>query len=179
MKKIIISLALCLSALAVSARDYSYPVGYYRLQSNHSISTTLLGLEYSYEGRVADRWTLIGRAGIVPLGFTLYTYPDVGVVFDGTMGLGLSFEGRWYSSIARRVKLNRSTYNNSSDFISMRLRASTTPDGADISFTPSYGFRRAIGKHWVQEFTLGPKIGVGSDEYYILPHVQYRIGFVF
>lgn len=103
----------------------------------------------------------------------------MGVVFDGTMGLGLSFEGRWYSSIARRVKLNRSTYNNSSDFISMRLRASTTPDGADISFTPSYGFRRAIGKHWVQEFTLGPKIGVGSDEYYILPHVQYRIGFVF
>ena len=87
MKKMIISLAICLSALAVSARDYSYPVGYYRLQSNHSISTTLLGLEYSYEGRVADRWTLIGRAGIVPLGFTLYTYPDVGVVFDGTMGL--------------------------------------------------------------------------------------------
>ena len=35
MKKMIISLALCLSALVVSARDYSYPVGYYRLQSNH------------------------------------------------------------------------------------------------------------------------------------------------
>ena len=80
MKKIIISLALCLSALAVSARDYSHPVGYYKLQSNHSISTTLLGLEYSYEGRVADRWTLIGRAGLVPVGFTLYSNPYAGVM---------------------------------------------------------------------------------------------------
>lgn len=64
--------------------------------SNHSVSTTLLGLEYSYEGRVADRWTLIGRAGLVPLGFTLATYPGEGMIFSGTMGLGLSFEGRWY-----------------------------------------------------------------------------------
>ena len=60
----------------------------------------------------------------------------------------------------------------------MRLRADTS-GGLNVSFTPAYGFRRAIGKHWVQEFTLGPRVGICNDEYYILPHVQYRIGFVF
>ena len=178
MKKMIISLALCLSALAVSARDYSYPVGYYKLQSNHSISTTLLGLEYSYEGRVADRWTLIGRAGLVPVDFTLYSYPyESG--FSASLGVGASFEGRYYSSIKRRTEMGRSTYNNSSDFISLRLRANTGVDGPEISITPAYGFRRAIGKHWVQEFTLGLRLGVYADDYFFAPHAQYRIGFVF
>ena len=178
MKKIIISLALCLSALAVSARDYSHPVGYYKLQSNHSISTTLLGLEYSYEGCVADRWTLIGSAGLVPVDFTLYSYPyESG--FSASVGVGASFEGRYYSSIKRRTEMGRSTYNNSSDFISLRLRANTGVDGPEISITPAYGFRRAIGKHWVQEFTLGLRLGVYADDYFFAPHAQYRIGFVF
>lgn len=178
MRRIFITLLSCLSVSLLSARDYSEPVGYYRLQSNHSITTTLLGLEYSFEGRVADRWTLIGRAGLVPTGFSLYSSSYAGAGFHGTMGLGVSFEGRWYSSIARRVSKGRSTFNNSSDFISMRLRADTS-GGLNVSFTPAYGFRRAIGKHWVQEFTLGPRVGICNDEYYILPHVQYRIGFVF
>lgn len=47
----------------------------YNLSSNHSVSTTIFGLEYSYEGKVADRWTLIGRAGLVPIGFSAYSEP--------------------------------------------------------------------------------------------------------
>lgn len=178
MKKIFITMALALLALAASARDYSHPVGYYRLQSNHSISTTLLGLEYSFEGRIADRWTLIGRAGLVPVGFTLYSYPN-SCGFNADLGLGASFEGRYYSSIKRRTEMGRSTYNNSSDFISLRLRANTTGDGPEISLTPAYGFRRAIGKHWVQEFTLGLRLGILGDGAFFAPHAQYRIGFVF
>ena len=61
MKKIFLTIIFFLAAVSIYARDYSHPVGYYRLQSNHSITTTLLGLEYSFEGVVADRWTLIGR----------------------------------------------------------------------------------------------------------------------
>ena len=83
-------MTLALVALAATARDYSHPVGYYRLQSNHSISTTLLGLEYSYEGRVADRWTLIGRAGVVPIGFNLYSFPSESG-FNANLGIGASF----------------------------------------------------------------------------------------
>lgn len=165
-------------AIAAEARDYSHSVGYYKLRSNHSITTTLLGLEYSFEGVVSDRWTLIGRAGLVPTGFALYCSPDA-TGFKGYMGLGASFEARYYSSIKRRTNWGKDTYNNSSDFISLRLRANTYDGGPEVSITPAYGFRRAIGKHWVQEFTLGFRLGVNSDSGFFAPHAQYRIGFVF
>lgn len=178
MKKIFLTIIFFLAAVSIYARDYSHPVGYYKLQSNHSITTTLLGLEYSFEGVVADRWTLIGRAGLVPTGFAAYCSPDA-TGFEGYMGLGASFEARYYSSIKRRTEMGKDTYNNSSDFISIRLRANTYDDGPEVSITPAYGFRRAIGKHWVQEFTLGFRLGVNSDSGFFAPHAQYRIGFVF
>lgn len=178
MKKLLITITLIFVALAASARDYSHPVGYYRLQSNHSITTTLLGLEYSFEGVVADRWTLIGRAGLVPTGFDVYSYPE-STGFNGYMGFGASFEARYYSSIKRRTQMGKDTYNNSSDFISLRLRANTLDDGPEVSITPAYGFRRAIGKHWVQEFTLGFRLGITDGGGFFAPHAQYRIGFVF
>lgn len=148
----------------------------YRLRSNHSISTTLLGLEYSFEGRVADRWSLIGRAGLVPTAFTLASTPYTSS-FTGNMGIGLTFEARWYSNIAKRAEYGRSTYNNSSDFVSMRLRANTG-DGLEVSFTPAYGIRRTFGKLWFHEITFGPKIGV-ADGLFLAPHIQYRLGLAF
>lgn len=149
----------------------------YKLRSNHSVSTTLLGLEYSFEGRVADRWTLIGRAGLVPNGFVLFSTPEQ-TSFIGNMGIGLTFETRWYSNIAKRAEYGRSTYNNSSDFISMRLRAMASDGELEISFTPAYGIRRTFGKLWFHEITFGPKIGI-ADGLFIAPHIQYRLGLTF
>ena len=149
----------------------------YNLRSNHSVSTTIFGLEYSYEGRVADRWTLIGRAGLVPIGFSAYSEPHQNSIY-GNMGIGLSFESRWYSNIAKRAECGRSTYNNSSDFVSMRLRANTG-DGLEVSFTPAYGIRRTFGKLWFHEVTFGPKIGVDGSGLFLAPHIQYRLGLAF
>lgn len=149
----------------------------YNLRSNHSVSTTIFGLEYSYEGRVADRWTLIGRAGLVPIGFSAYSEPHQSSIY-GNMGIGLSFESRWYSNIAKRAECGRSTYNNSSDFVSMRLRANTG-DGLEVSFTPAYGIRRTFGKLWFHEVTFGPKIGVDGSGLFLAPHIQYRLGLAF
>lgn len=184
MKRTLLFIAITLCAINAEARrkpieerpqdqiTYSY-----ELRSNHSISTTLLGLEYSFEGRVADRWTLIGRAGLVPTAFAISSTPYAST-FTGNMGLGLTFEARWYSNIAKRAEYGRSTYNNSSDFVSMRLRANTS-DGMEISFTPAYGIRRTFGRLWFHEITFGPKIGIANDELFVAPHVQYRIGLAF
>ena len=150
----------------------------YDLRSNHSVSTTLLGIEYSYEGKVADRWTLIGRVGIVPTGFIAMSVPEE-TFFAGDMGLGLSFEGRWYSNIAKRAQYGRCTYNNSSDFVSMRLRANTYDEGLEVSFTPAYGIRRTFGRLWFHEMTFGPKIGVNDNGLFLAPHIQYRLGLAF
>lgn len=184
MKRTLLFIAITLCAINAEARrkpieerpqdqiTYSY-----ELRSNHSISTTLLGLEYSFEGRVADRWTLIGRAGLVPTAFAISSTPYAST-FTGNMGLGLTFEARWYSNIAKRAEYGRSTYNNSSDFVSMRLRANTS-DGLEVSFTPAYGIRRTFGRLWFHEITFGPKIGIANDELFVAPHVQYRIGLAF
>ena len=43
--------------------------------SNHSISMTILGLEYGYEQRLGGHWSIIGRAGIVPQQISLYAIP--------------------------------------------------------------------------------------------------------
>ena len=149
----------------------------YALRSNHSVSTTIAGLEYSYEGKVADRWTLIGRAGLVPIGFSALGSAHSSSL-NTEMGFGLSFEGRWYSNIAKRAEYGRTTYNNSSDFISMRLRANTS-NGIEISFTPAYGIRRAFSKLWFHEVTFGPRIGIDGRGPFVSPHIQYRIGLSF
>lgn len=183
MKRILIFIAITLCTINAEAkrkpieeRPQDQITYSYELRSNHSVSTTLLGLEYSFEGRVADRWTLIGRAGLVPTAFAVASQPYAST-FTGQMGLGLSFEARWYSNIAKRAEYGRSTYNNSSDFISMRLRANTG-DGLEVSFTPAYGIRRTFGKLWFHEITLGPKIGI-ADGLFLAPHIQYRLGLAF
>lgn len=150
----------------------------YNLRSNNSVSTTIFGLEYSYEGKVADRWTLIGRAGLVPCNFSVSSSPRSTSIYH-ELGLGLAFEGRYYSNIAKRAECGRSTYNNSSDFVSMRLRANTTARGLEVSFTPSYGLRRTFGKLWFHEATFGPKIGIDGRGPFVSPHIQYRIGLSF
>ena len=187
MKKTLIIIAALFCSLGLSAEVKVKPIEErpqdvitysYELRSNHSVSFPLGGLEYSYEGRVADRWSLIGRIGLVPVGFaaaSLPTYTEVQL----RSGIGASFEARWYSNIAKRAACGRSTYNNSSDFVSMRLRANTG-DGLEVSFTPAYGIRRTFGRLWFHEVTFGPKIGITTGSgLFLAPHVQYRIGLAF
>ena len=185
MKRVLVISSMLLCALNIFAqvkpleeRPQDIITYSYNLRSNHSVSTTIFGLEYSYEGKVADRWTLIGRAGLVPVGFSVLSAPRVTSI-KATMGVGLSFEGRWYSNIAKRAECGRSTYNNSSDFFSMRLRACTSSNGLEVSFTPAYGLRRTFGKLWFHEITFGPKIGVDGSGLFIAPHIQYRLGLAF
>lgn len=185
MKKALIIIAALYCSLGLSAkvkpieqRPQDVITYSYELRSNHSVSMPLGGIEYSYEGRVADRWSLIGRVGLVPIGFAASSVPDYSEL-QLRSGLGLTFEARWYSNIAKRAECGRSTYNNSSDFVSMRLRANTG-DGLEVSFTPAYGIRRSFGRLWFHEVTFGPKIGITTDYgLFLAPHIQYRIGLAF
>lgn len=185
MKKALIIIAALYCSLGLSAkvkpieqRPQDVITYSYELRSNHSVSMPLGGIEYSYEGRVADRWSLIGRVGLVPIGFAASSAPDYSEL-QLRSGLGLTFEARWYSNIAKRAECGRSTYNNSSDFVSMRLRANTG-DGLEVSFTPAYGIRRSFGRLWFHEVTFGPKIGITTDYgLFLAPHIQYRIGLAF
>lgn len=133
------------------------------LKSNHSFSTTILGLEYSYERIIADNWAIIGRIGAVPVGFN---YTHVGLDVAANVGFGLSLESRKY-------------FKNATSFVSFRMRANTV-DGIQLSFTPAYGLRKSFGKLWFHELTAGVKIGQTAESpIFIGPHLQYRIGISF
>lgn len=133
------------------------------LKSNHSFSTTILGLEYSYERIIADNWAFIGRIGAVPVGFN---YTDIGLDVGANVGFGLSLESRKY-------------FKNATSFVSFRMRANTV-DGIQLSFTPAYGLRKSFGKLWFHELTAGVKIGQTAESPIFLgPHLQYRIGISF
>ena len=158
MKRIIILVVcFCLSVTAFTAKASD------GIKSNHSVSTTLLGLEYSYEAVLGENWSLIGRIGAVPVGFT---HSSVGLDVGADVGVGLSMETRRY-------------FKNAGSFVSFRMRANTE-DGLQVSFTPAYGIRRSFGKIWFHELTAGVKVGQTFDSPLFLgPHLQYRIGISF
>ena len=120
------------------------------VRSNHSVSLSIIGAEYSYEQRLADRWTL---------------------------GAGLTVEPRFYTSILRRQALGRSTANNASDFVSMRIQGYFTGSGSfHVAVTPLYGIRRSESRHWFHEFAFGPCWTINKG---FSPAILYRLGFLF
>ena len=145
--------------------------------SNHSISMTILGLEYGYEQRLGGHWSIIGRAGIVPQQISLYSDPSTTSVSIG-MALSATIEPRLYTSIGRRNRMGKSTFNNSSDFVSFRNLIIPHEDGMGIMFIPMYGIRRCGGIHWAHEFTFGPRLYISEDSGLGF-HIQYRLAFVF
>lgn len=148
--------------------------------SNHSISAQLLGLEYSFEGAVAGNFTLIGRVGLVPTGIS-YTSSVLGSTYAHfACGFGATLEPRIYTSFDRRARLGRSTYMNSSDFVSFKTQFLWDGDGACLAFAPVYGIRRTTGDHFAHEFTFGPRFASDFEDGLVLsPHIQYRLVFMF
>ena len=150
--------------------------GYAQVASNHSLSMTLLGLEYSYEQALASHWSLIGRAGVVSYGSSISMYPNL-FQTSWTIAPDIVVEPRYYTSMDRRERLGRDTHNNSSDFISLRIMG-YAPDfeSFNVSVTPMYGIRRSETKHWFHEFAFGPQWTIGSG---VVPYVSFRLGYIF
>ena len=162
---------------AFAAFVLSFSAANAQIVSNHSLSLSVLGIEYGYEQRLGGSWTLIGRAGVVPVGVDMYnTWETFSANF--AMAYGLTVEPRFYTSMNRRAAAGKPTVNNSSDFISIRAQALTDGNDPALTLTPMYGIRRHGGEHWFHEFTFGTRLML-IDEFGMTPHVQYRLGFIF
>ena len=146
------------------------------VSSNHSLSMTLLGLEYSYEHTLAAHWSLIGRAGVASYGYSISMYPNL-FQTSWTIAPDIVVEPRYYTSMDRRERLGRDTHNNASDFVSLRIAGYAAGfESFSVSLTPMYGIRRSETKHWFHEFTFGPQWTIGQG---IVPYVSYRLGYNF
>lgn len=147
-----------------------------QVSSNHSLSMTLLGLEYSYEHALAAHWSLIGRAGVASYGSSISMYPNL-FQTSWTIAPDIVVEPRYYTSMDRRERLGRDTHNNASDFVSLRIAGYAAGfESFSVSLTPMYGIRRSETKHWFHEFTFGPQWTIGQG---IVPYVSYRLGYIF
>lgn len=147
--------------------------------SGHSVSLTIVGLEYSYEAALKGNWTVIIRGGF-PCVITGKMVSEehnsygsnISVNYIFGPKLGITLEPRFYTSLGRRQMMGRNTENNSSDFLSVKARIAN----GELDVIPAYGIRRG-GSHWFREYTFG--YGYHTLFNGFLPHFNIRIGYSF
>ena len=167
--------------------------------SNHSVSLTILGLEYAYERVLDGNWTLVMRAGfpcVMTSGYSQEITNSTTISSGGVSTTnsstsknynfnygprpGVSLEPRYYTNFHRRYDKGKNTVNNSADFASIQIKLFTPNfEGFGITLIPTYGIRRG-GEHWFREYTAG--IAIHTMTFYfapVLPHLGFRIGYTF
>ena len=151
------------------------------LTANHTISASIVGIEYGYEQPLGEIVSIIGRIGLMPNTLTFnYSHKLSECGLNFTSMPGITVEPRVYTSLYKRARQGRNIYMNSGDYISFRFVGAIGFDGhTDVSLTPVYGIRRVFLAHWFHELAVGPSFGYLDKELYFTPYLQYRIGFVF
>ncbi|MCQ2148436.1 MAG: hypothetical protein MJZ16_13130 [Bacteroidales bacterium] len=164
---------LCLVPMSMKAQEYERLV-----QSNHSISMQVFGLEYSYEQALGGTWSIIGRVGFTPTELDYHTdFNSASVAF--LISPALVVEPRLYTSLGRRYDMGKDIYNNAADFVSLKTQVYIDDDDFALGITPMYGIRRTGGEHWAHEFTFGTKLTITTENLGLAPHLQYRLIFTF
>jgi len=167
-----------------------------RVVSGHSISASILGLEYAYEQRLGGNWSMVFRAG-APCVLTYasrtvttntyssgnYNTSDSSVSYTFNWGPrpGITIEPRYYTNMERRSLMGKKTANNCADFIAVRTvlyagLGAYDMSSLDLSAIGMYGIRRG-NAHWFREYTFG--VGYHTKFMFFLPHINFRIGYTF
>lgn len=181
MKKLIFS-ALILLPCILSAQS--------AVRSNNSLTLNLIGIDYSYEQRLAGGVSLIARAGFGNAQGAIFdqNVPIGGPLKESEWDMGFAFavEPRFYYNAGRRAKLGKNTTFNSFDFVAVEFRAVSNPVNRDYEAYYPYraavmwGMRRVYGKHWLVEGNAG--LNIYQDKYDDIefgPRLNARFGFVF
>ena len=161
----------------------------------HSLSMTIIGLEYAYELPLGGYWSMVFYGGFslqvkseeiktttrsttTAMGGyeTTSTNSSTSVHYIIEPLPGITFEPRYYTSMRRRTVLGRKTGNNSSDFVSVKININTNYSAINGSLTPVYGIRRG-GPHWYREYMAG--FSYQSLGNRVWPYLNFRFGYTF
>lgn len=176
MKNPFITLIIAFAALLFTTDSYAQRIARHNgAVSNHSVSVQIIGAEYAYEQSFGGNFTLIGRAGLMPVGLDYYK-DAVNFNASFSSAFGVTLEPRFYTSMQRRAMMRRPSYNNASDFVGLKTSLLFYDDN-DVTLTPVYGIRRSYGRHWFGELTGGAQFSLVRGG--LTPHAQIRFGFVF
>jgi hypothetical protein len=162
-------------------------------KSIFGIQTGFLGIWVHNESRLSNEIALRSEIGFNASIFDGTFYPKTGFLMTPV----ISIEPRWYYSLQKRAKKSRNISNNSANYLS--LESSFNPNWFvisnydsietvnQLSVIPTWGIKRAIGKH----FNYETGIGIGYTYYFaksegyaenvdgVIVKLQLRIGYTF
>ena len=159
MKKILLTITLCLLTILTKAQDASQEASVEK--SIYGVQFGILGIWVHNESRLTNRIALRSEIGI-EAGISS------GNSYDGTYFVvvpNISLEPRWYYNLKKRESKSKRIDGNSGNFIALKTSfhpdiviASNDDDVvliSDISIVPTWGIRRNIGKHFNYEAGFG------------------------
>lgn len=155
------------------------------VQSNFTLSGTIIGLEAGYEWKLGRLWSLMGRAGYHNglIGVRHTEGPDYyETVWNFSPRPTISLETRHYVSMDRRAARGKRTDLNSANYIAIRPSVYLLPRNNDffcIDMKAMYGIRRVYGKSFFTEYNFGLGYSSFSNNHPIYPLLNLRLGFAF
>jgi hypothetical protein len=152
-----------------------------KLENLHLIKGSILEVGYRYEHALNSKWTI---AGNVDLANPIAISTDFGKGSQFYWGLApsLSLETRYYYNYQKRKLKGKNVKHNSANYISgtgilfmgsldlIRTAYIGTMTTYDCAFQTKWGFRRALGEHFIFDLSLGVALNV-ADSYYFKPSV--------
>ena len=165
---------LLLTAIFICLLLQTYAQNDRKVQSTQSISIGLVGVGYSYEQAIADKFSVIGRVGVDGAGG--YRNTDFWGISESywfySFHPSVGAEGRYYYNLQKRAEKGKSIDGNTGSFLAVNCGYLFKPiakHNVDEKFSgfgaSSYwGLRRIWNKHILFEFYAG--LDFGWNNYY-------------
>jgi len=145
-----------------------------QVESLHSVKFGISSATYSYERALGKQFTINMEAGAT-LGFQ--SSPDS---FKFIANPIFQVEPRIYYNVKKRFDRGK-FLNNSASFFSLNSGFTFATDYRSHSFfvVPKWGFRRAMGNHFIFETKIGGGLWFGPNSHQFNPELDLKFGYVF
>lgn len=147
-----------------------------QVESLHSVKAGIPSITYSYEHALGKQFSINMEAG-VNWGMRYYNN-HTELYFSPIFKL----EPRLYYSVKRRFEIDRFTNNSASFFcVSVSYESAILKNYGSgyFSVIPKWGFRRAMGKHFIFETQLGAGVYFNRNSSQFGPGLDIKFGYVF
>ncbi|MCW2120384.1 hypothetical protein [Flavobacterium sp. 7A] len=185
--KSILMVAVCFSTFLAKAQEASVE------ETTYGIQTGLLGIWAHREEKLTNQIALREEIGFDGGFWSGSFYPKNGFLLTPVITL----EPRWYYNLNKRVRKGRNIDGNSGNYLS--LKTSYHPNwfvisnydnveiADQISFVPTWGIRRNVGKHFTYETGIGigyqyifaKSVGYQKNEGQTTVNLNLRLGYRF
>jgi hypothetical protein len=143
----------------------------------HSVKFGLWDLSYSYEHSLGKQFTINMEAGVN------WGWQSFNNSFEILARPIFQIEPRFYYNVKKRYEKDK-FFNNSASFFSLNsgfvFRTLGIDQRSHSFFTiPKWGFRRAMGKHFIFEAQIGGGLWFNRNSTQFNPELDLKFGYVF